>query len=92
METSFSRNSCPPSAPRNTRIAAQTISPSGLRKIPNRMIPARMKAIGRSTMRGTGGPSRARDLTKIASPIRARIPPSTVGKYAGPMRTAVPMA
>jgi hypothetical protein len=74
------------------RIAAHTMRPSGFRNTPNRTIATMMSVIGRRTNRGTGGPLVTSDLAKIASPMSARIPPSTVGKYAGPMRTDEPIA
>ena len=39
----------------------------------------------------TGGPSIANDSISTSTPRNASRPPSTVGKYAGPMRTAVPI-
>ena len=65
--------------------------PSGRSSRPKSTVAAKTRAGFRNPNRPTGGPGRTRARKTTARPISARISPSIVGKYAGPMRIAVPI-
>ena len=73
-----------------TRIGSATTSPAPRTSTPNARVAPQIARRPVSRMGPTGLPSRSQARASETMPMPTRAPPSTLGKYPGPIRSVVP--